>query len=191
VCVLIQHHPRKEASADGQSARGTGALCGHVDVLLEMHWFQSADSSNRRRRLLAWSRHESTPRHRLIELSEDGRDYVLVADLEGEEMRPLRELLWRVLEQASTKLTQAQIAEGWPPERPKPPKTSLWRLLDHCVERGELLRDGEGVRLDPYRYWLPSLEERWRDQPHTRMWQNILDAQRDVLNLTRSPFEGP
>src|SRR5262249_38913610 len=37
--VLLLHHPRKRPSPDGQSARGSGALQGFADILMEMHWF--------------------------------------------------------------------------------------------------------------------------------------------------------
>src|SRR5438309_2264725 len=36
LAVELLHHPRKEGSADGRWARGSGALLGFVDVLIEM-----------------------------------------------------------------------------------------------------------------------------------------------------------
>ena len=39
VAVLILHHPRKEASEEGSTARGSGALLGYVDIILELHRF--------------------------------------------------------------------------------------------------------------------------------------------------------
>jgi hypothetical protein len=174
--VLLLHHPRKKPSADGQCSRGSGALCGFVDILLEMHWVGAAESEDRRRRVLAWSRHEETPRQRLMELSADGRSYVLLESPEEEADSPLRLLLWQVLESASTKLTRAEIVADWPSDYPKPPSTTLWRLLDREAERGELKRDGTGVKADPYRYWLASLEERWRTDPVARLLQQIADA---------------
>jgi len=95
--VLVNHHPRKHAGPDGQSSRGSGALLGYVDILMELHWYASPSEDSRRRRLLAWSRHEATPRQLLIELSADSRDYLVVAAAEDEELSPLREVLWRVL----------------------------------------------------------------------------------------------
>src|SRR5581483_1696883 len=140
VSVLVLHHPRKKARPDGQSARGSGALCGSVDILLELHWYTAADSDDRRRRLLAWSRHDQTPRHRVIELSADGRDYARVEDVQENATQPAREALWRVLENARTKLTRAEILGEWPPDQPKPGATTLWRLLEGAVASGELKR---------------------------------------------------
>jgi hypothetical protein len=73
--VLGLHHPGKKKVAGGMAARGSGALSGHVDVLVEMRWYDSADDDDRRRRLLAWSRHEETPRELVIEMNEPGTDY--------------------------------------------------------------------------------------------------------------------
>ena len=53
-------HPRKGASPAGQAARGSGALAAFVDVLVEMYWYGEPQTSDRRRRLLAFSRHEET-----------------------------------------------------------------------------------------------------------------------------------
>src|SRR5262249_55535577 len=152
---------RKRASADGQAARGSGALTGYVDVLIEMHWYQQAADSDRRRRLLAWSRYDETPRHLLIELNADGTDYACLGDLAEEAALPLRSPLWKVLEAARTKLTRREILGLWPLDQPKPDSTSVWRLLERAVESGELKREGTGLKNDPFRYWLPSLDERW------------------------------
>src|SRR2546427_417676 len=57
VAVLVLHHPRKGEPAPGQAARGSGALSGYVDILVEMSWLSRADAEDRRRLLRAWSRH--------------------------------------------------------------------------------------------------------------------------------------
>src|SRR5262249_13169154 len=43
----------------------SGALAAFVDILIEMHWYAAPDEPDRRRRLLAWSRHDATPRQLL------------------------------------------------------------------------------------------------------------------------------
>src|SRR5262249_46990598 len=178
------HHPRKYVRSEGQAARGSGVLCAHVDLLVELHWWRAANEDTRRRRLLAWSRHEATPRQRNIELSADGREYVVIGDAEGEELARLRAVVWRVLGAATTKQTRTEIVESWPADSPKPHPFSLARLLERSVERGELKRDGGGVKSDPYRYWLPSLEERWKKDPLARLAQQMADDYRNVLNST-------
>src|SRR3954447_18432895 len=152
--VLVQHHPRKRASPDGQSARGSGALSGYVDVLLEMHWYEQAADNDRRRRLLAWSRYDETPRQLVIELNAAGTDYACLGDFEEEAARPLRPPLWQILAGARTRLTRKQVLEQWPPDQPKVDPASVWRLLEGAVASGDLKREGTGLKNDPFRYWL-------------------------------------
>jgi len=76
--VLLPHHPRKGKTLAGQAARGSGALAGFVDVIIEMGYSSHPDDLDRRRRLVAFSRHDQTPRHLLIELQADGADYVVL-----------------------------------------------------------------------------------------------------------------
>ena len=70
--VLLLHHPRKGETGLGQASRGSGALLGAVDLFLEMR-LPAGDPFTRRRRLLAWSRFEETPKQMLIELTREGR----------------------------------------------------------------------------------------------------------------------
>jgi hypothetical protein len=187
--VLVQHHPRKRVSADGQWARGSGALSGYVDILIEMHWYEEAADADRRRRLLAWSRYDETPRQLVIELNAAGTDYVCLGDFEEEASRLLHPTLWQVLESARTKLTRKEIFEQWPRDRGKVDPTSLWRLLERAVEEGDLNREGIGVKSDPFRYWLPSLEEKWAADPMARLQQTIADNAREFLrNFPPTPF---
>src|SRR5204862_7541827 len=65
--VLILHHPRKKPSDEGSSARGSGALLGFVDIILELHRVGQLHSDERRRRLIGLSRHADTPRKLVYE----------------------------------------------------------------------------------------------------------------------------
>jgi hypothetical protein len=164
VAVLILHHPRKRESADGRAARGSGALPAYVDVLLEMHWYSPASPDDRRRRLRAWSRYDETPRQLVIELNAAGTDYLSHGDLAEEEFTRSWAALRAALEGAMNKQTREAILDCWPEEdRPSPP--TLWRWLERAVAQGLLCREGTGRKNDPYRYWLPGQEEKWRQDP--------------------------
>jgi hypothetical protein len=67
---------------------------------------------------------------------------------------------------------------------------ALWQLLERAVERGELKRDGAGTKNDPFRYWLPSLEERWRTDAIAALLQQTQDAAREVRGRFAS-YSGP
>src|SRR5207248_8723075 len=109
LAMLVLHHPRKRTSADGQWARGSGALSGYVDVLIEMHWYEQAADNDRRRRLLAWSRYDETPRQLVIELNAAGTDYACLGDIKEEAVQSLHSPLWQVLAGARTKLTRREV----------------------------------------------------------------------------------
>ena len=61
--VWLMHHPAKGRRADGQTARGSGALAGFADIIMEMSCCRRARSRDRRRRICAYSRYVETPRH--------------------------------------------------------------------------------------------------------------------------------
>src|ERR1700675_630859 len=83
--VLVLHHPRKQESASGRAPRGSGALLGHADILIEMRACPKASDDDRRRRLNASSRYDETPREHVIELTADGADYVYLGKFEDAE----------------------------------------------------------------------------------------------------------
>src|SRR5262249_23080860 len=78
--LWLLHHAAKGRRADGQAARGSGALGGFADIVLEMSPCRRARSRDRRRRVCAYSRYEETPRHRILELDADGADYLVRTD---------------------------------------------------------------------------------------------------------------
>lgn len=67
--VLVLHHPAKKSRDDGPTGRGSGALLGCADILLELRWYRRPAEADRRRRLLALSRFDDTPRELVIELN--------------------------------------------------------------------------------------------------------------------------
>jgi AAA domain len=152
--VLLLHHPRKE---DGEP-RGSGALSGFADVMIEMTGPRS--SGDRQRRLRAGSRFPETPADHLIDLSADGTDYAAVAapDREAETFAAGWAVLRTVLEDATHKLTRQEVQRQWPQDHAAPGLTLLWEWLDRAVAAGLVARDGLGRRSSPFRYWLPGRE---------------------------------
>jgi hypothetical protein len=141
-------------------ARGSGALSGYADIIVEMTWYARTAENDRRRKLRAWSRHEETPRELVIELNEDGTDYRALGDFEAEAFRANWPVLRRLLKEADAKLTRRELLERWPPEAEAPGETTLWRWLDRGIAEGKLCRSGHGRKYSPYRYWLPGHEPR-------------------------------
>src|SRR5262249_54298090 len=188
--VLVNHHPRKQGSADGLAARGSGALAACVDALAEVHWYDRASGADRRRPLPAGSRCDETPRQLVIELNEAGTDYASRGDFADDALRPAEAALRAAIGSATVKLSRREVLDRWPAEQPRPAPSVLWELLERAVRRGELKRDGPGLKNDPFHYWLPALEELWQSDLMLGCLQQASDAARAVRrNLPASPFE--
>jgi hypothetical protein len=162
--VFVMHHPRKGDPPVGQAARGSGALSGYADIVIEMRFYPRAADDDRRRRLWACSRYPETPRQLVIEWTADGTDYVARGTFSEEEFVRHWESLRAVLAEAPLKLTRADIRRRWPGAQP-PDKVSLSRWLERAVEQGLVMKDGRGLRNHPFRYWLPEREAAWRQDP--------------------------
>ncbi len=162
--VLVLHHPSKKERGDAPSGRGSGALLACADILVEMRCYRRPTDSDRRRRLFALSRFDETPRELIIELNADGTDYLASGSFADEEFADHWRLLESLFRQSERKLSRDDLLSGWPAEdRPDP--STLYRWLRRAVERGLLRQDGMGKSKDPFRYWLPESEERWRKDP--------------------------
>ena len=166
--VLALHHPAKKEKSDGPSGRGSGALLGCADILVEMRWYRRPGESDRRRRLIALSRFDETPRQMIVELNAEGTDYLCHGSFAEEEFVSHWRLLKDLLHQAPRKLTRADIRAVWP-NADRPDATTLYRWLRRAVAAGLLRQDGHGHRDQPFRYWLAENEERWRKDPLARI----------------------
>jgi hypothetical protein len=130
-----------------------------------MHWYTRGVENDRRRRLLAWSRLEETPRQFVIELIAEGTDYAAHGDFAQDEFVPAWAALRRVLEHAPDKLTRMEILRAWPEGETAPSRATLWRWLERAVAEGLVLREGVGPTSDPFRYWLAEQEAKWAADP--------------------------
>lgn len=171
--VLVLHHPTKGEATAGRLARGCGALCAYVDILMEMSLVSSALETDRRRRLAGWSRFEETPRRCLVELLADGTDYEIVLETELEDAFSHHwPAVERLLAFPPRKLTRQELLVAWRAKATAPSPMTLWRVLDRAVESGLLLCEGAGTHGDPFRYWLAVLPAQWetKDDPVADYW---------------------
>src|SRR5262249_34962624 len=72
--TLLLHHPRKSDGEEATAARGSGALAGFADVLVELRRFSPKDRKDRRRVLTAYSRYTATPDELVLELAANGTE---------------------------------------------------------------------------------------------------------------------
>jgi hypothetical protein len=156
--VWLLHHPAKGPRPDGLTARGSGALCGFADIVMEMSCIRRARSRDRCRRIFAFSRYTETPRHLILELNADGTDYLVRTDAAGSPLAQPWPLMHLLLNQTSDRLTLQQIIERWPTEGDVPDRSTLLRWLNRAARQGMVCCCGSGHRGDPFLYWLPGRE---------------------------------
>jgi AAA domain-containing protein len=160
--VLLVHHPHKGKTVAGQAARGSGALPSFVDIIIEMGYHTGPDDLDRRRRLVAFSRHEQTPRHLLIELQAGGNDYVVLQTGLEAALGESWQAVLSVLMSAVIKMTRQEILDQLPAGHDRPEATTLWRWLSRALAQGQIRQDGTGRPNDPFRYWLSARQEMMR-----------------------------
>ncbi|HKI34040.1 MAG TPA: AAA family ATPase [Gemmataceae bacterium] len=189
MAVLILHHPSKGYTLEGQSGRGSGAVMGYVDIQIEMRHYTSAADSDRRRVLQTWSRFPTTPKQLVIEWNADGSDYLTLGGVSDEEFREHWAGLLPLFESAPDKLTRRELRGLLPHGKGTPSEATLWRWLERAVAGGVLLREGNGHKNAPFRYWLPARETEWMKDPTYRLMRQDEEARAQVDRLRLSPPE--
>jgi hypothetical protein len=189
MAVLLLHHPRKGPTIAGQASRGSGALTGHVDIVIEMQSFAQAAADDRRRMLRGFSRHGETPLRLAIELNPDGTDYVCLDPAADSDFVAGWQDIRHILGEAHLKLTRREILARWPAED-VPGKSTVWRWLDEAVVRQLVSREGQGQKSAPYRYWLAGQEEKWKRDPMHGIEEMLFQDRLNQAELERRYGDG-
>lgn len=188
MAVLLNHHPRKGQRLPGQAARGSGALAAFVDIIMEKDWCGQADEEDRRRKILAFSRHGRTPRQRVIELNTEGTDYLVHGTFHDDEFVQNWDQLRLVMEDARDWMTRQQLLADWPADFPKPAPVTLARWLKRAVALGQVIEGGTGKKNDSYRYALPGKEAEWKQDPMYELEQKYKESVRMVEETLSRPL---
>ncbi|MBI2952884.1 MAG: AAA family ATPase [Chloroflexi bacterium] len=141
--LLVLHHRRKAAGAEGTDHAGSHAFVGSCDIAVSLR-----EDAERRRHLSVRSRFDESPDKLLLELSIDGQyralgrpDDVALEDVK----RRVREVL------AEDWQTTAQLLEAF--DEPKPGRENLRRALHELHRAGAVERiEGRGSRPDQWRF---------------------------------------
>jgi AAA domain len=164
VAVLILHHPRKKPSDEGNSARGSGALLGFVDIILELHRVGHLHTDERRRRLIGLSRHADTPRKLVYEFNPAAGTFAVVENPHRQRFRENWGQLRSILAQRETAATHQDLLADWPSDGAKPAASVLYEWLNLAFDEKLVRRDGAGRKLDPFRYRLPHADDEYWDR---------------------------
>jgi len=152
--VLLAHHPRKQEGNQGTAARGSGALSGFVDVLLELRRMNPDDQKDRQRVLSGVSRYVETPAEVVAELSPDGMSYTVLGSKFEARKSAMPAIIMAILppDEAMAK-TVKQVREEWPEGKDRPCERTIRNALEAGL-KDKWKRKGDGVKNDSYSYWL-------------------------------------
>jgi hypothetical protein len=143
LAVLVPLHQRKGGGDDGEGIRGSGAIAGIADVLLELERTQRP----RERVLLALSRYPSTPGSLVITHDPATGAWSAIAEGERADARSVSDRLAILGALKDATLTRAELEDvvGAPGRQ--------WHgTLEDLVNGGQVERSGRGVKGDPLRF---------------------------------------
>jgi hypothetical protein len=143
LAVLVVRHDRKGSGDVGESARGSSAFGGAVDVIMQLRR-GGPDERPTIRYLSALSRFPETPGELIVELGPDG--YTSLGDAAGyARTEGKQKILAALSDGGELKRADVEAETGIGGER-------LTELLAELVATGFLAREGRGVRGDPQRF---------------------------------------
>ena len=144
LAVLVPLHQRKGGGEDGEGVRGSGAIAGTADIVLELERVKQP----RERVLLALSRYPSTPGSLIIDHDPTTGAWAAIGEGERMDARSIgdRQAILTALD-GGAELTRAELEEATgAPER-------QWHAqLDALRDAGQVQRTGEGKKGSPYRF---------------------------------------
>jgi hypothetical protein len=175
LAILITHHPRKGALIPGQAARGSGALCGFVDCIIEMYRTSSHHARDRRRRLSAYSRHDETPSTIVIELNTEGNEYLMLGEKGELGFERAWPIVKDILEHAETwgYMSVLDIRRKWPAGFAPPAQRTVQDWMKKAWENEMVEHTGEGHKKDPYRYCLSGMPAIWQDRFKAEFFERL------------------
>jgi hypothetical protein len=152
LAVGLIHHIGKADGSEGRAARGSTALAGAVDILLEMRRYKPDDKQDRRRVLSGLGRFEEVPDEVVIELAADGSGYTAEGDRKAVAARELAAAILDTLPDGPPGLKADDVHTALPEEQ-KPKRGDVMRALRAGAEAGTWQGAGTGRAHDPRRFW--------------------------------------
>ena len=148
--LMVAHHPSKAPMGQGRSSRGSGALPGFVDIILEFGRYQPEHAEDTRRVLLGLSRFKETPTEVVLDLTEDGYQAVGTVARNGTNNR--RDIITGLMTDVA--ITRETIRDRWPADCgvPKPSISQLKIELAALASIGRIQVTGDGKRGSPLTY---------------------------------------
>jgi hypothetical protein len=157
--VLLLAHPRKGDAAEGQATRGSGAIAGFVDIIVELRRFDPERRDDTRRTLTTYRRFDETPAELVIEYHPDAGYRPVGTRAEAKTSDRLTVVVGLLGGPPGT--TVDDLLQDWPHDSDiaRPGERTLRRDLDAAFQQGRVGRSGTGRRNDPHRYYLPQSQD--------------------------------
>jgi hypothetical protein len=158
LAVLMVRHYRKSGGEVGESGRGSSAYAGSVDIVLQLARGEG-QSRPTIRQISALSRFDETPAKLVIEWTEQG--YVPHGDGSAVKTDETRKAL---LDGLPTNQGDAVVIDDLA-KAVDASQTLVKRIVTELVNDGAVVREGKGVKGDPYRFWRASPFEMHSNPP--------------------------
>jgi DNA-binding transcriptional ArsR family regulator len=143
--VLFVRHPRKSDGSQATAGRGSGAIAGFVDIIIEMRRYEPEQQQDTRRVLSVYSRYE--PFEMVIRWAGDGQYETLGTPAAYSAEAQRQRLLEALAEQDGA--TTADLAKAV-----ELPYATVSKRLGELEAAGQVVRAGTGKRGDPYRWFV-------------------------------------
>lgn len=150
IAVLLPTHTRKSGGEDGDALRGSGALVGAGDVILELERPTGQTPAPRQRVLAALSRYPQTPGVLVIE-HDAGTDAWTVVG-QGDDRRDTRTVADRAALLSTLPADEPGMTRQEIEQEIGSPHQQFAPVLTRLIDDGHATRDGAGKKGDPYRY---------------------------------------
>ncbi len=148
--VLLVRHPRKSDGEEATAGRGSGAIAGFCDIIIEFRRYRPEDREDARRLFSVYSREEPFE----VVADFDGRSYIALGAQADVRRGDRLEALLSVLPHEPPGLTAEEVRERWPVQ-PRPAPNTIRDDLLYLLGQGRVVRTGEGRKGDPHRWHRP------------------------------------
>jgi hypothetical protein len=146
LAVIVCRHERKGGGEVGESGRGSSAISGDVDVILQLR--RSEGNVPKSRRVIeTLSRYGDTPEKVVIELTDEG--YSLLGEAEAVALADGVRIVSALLGGGNGQKTIDEMVEESEQSR-----STIQRAIRELQRRGEINVEGKGVKGSPQRFSL-------------------------------------
>jgi hypothetical protein len=152
IAVVAVQHAGKADGRQGTAARGSSALVGAADVVIELRRFNTDDRDDRRRVVTGYGRFDDVPTELVVTLDPDGSGYTAEGDRKAMAARELTAAILKVLPDSPPGMTGDKVHEDLD-EEDRPGRGKVGAALVEGAQAGKWQSSGSGKKGDPRQFW--------------------------------------